>query len=284
MFITPMLPDSKEEPFSDPAYVFEPKFDGHRVILSVSSKETRLFTDGGKECTKQYPELLHVPLADEAVLDGEVYCIDPATGHSDYEGIMERLRMKSKKKTGFYASRKPARVAVWDILYYRGRDLRHLPLMKRRSILESVLPSDDYVHLVPQTEDEGEALFQSIVKQSSEGMVAKRKDSIYVPRASRDWLKIMNNRYAEVEITGYSKDDFGWLIQIEENGARRSAGIIKQAVSTTQQIALFALSKNKICFESDRYVYLQPGIKAKVKYRGYTRHGMLRAPGFINFV
>jgi DNA ligase 1 len=77
MFIAPMLLATKENPFSHHAYIFEPKIDGHRLILSSNREETRLFTRYNNECTKQYPELHRVPIDGDVVLDGEVCCIDP---------------------------------------------------------------------------------------------------------------------------------------------------------------------------------------------------------------
>ncbi|MFD0680499.1 MULTISPECIES: ATP-dependent DNA ligase [unclassified Paenibacillus] len=284
MFIAPMLLESIDEPFSDSAFVYEPKLDGHRVILSANAHETRLFTRGQKECTRQYPELLNVPVDGDIVLDGEVCCIDPDTGESDYELVMERLQLKSKHRIQSYASQRPVHFVVWDVLFYRGRDLRTLPLMKRRSILESKLIPNEYFHLVPQTEDKGNDLFHTVVEKSMEGIVAKRKDSLYVSRSSHDWLKIINTRYAEVDIIGYCKDELGWLIQTEENGNKRPAGIIKQGVNPMQEIAFYAISKKWVTSENDRFVYFQPGIKGRVMYRGLTRHGMLRAPVFMNFV
>ncbi|WP_165972089.1 ATP-dependent DNA ligase [Paenibacillus piri] len=284
MFIAPMLLDSKDEPFSDPAFVFEPKLDGHRIILSVIAKETRLFTHGRQDCTKQYPELLQVPLQDDVVLDGEVCCMNPDTGSMDYELVMERLRLTQKTKIRSYASQRPVHVAVWDILYYKGRDLRNLPLVKRRSILESLLVPNDRFRLVPQVENNGEELFRTAVEQSLEGIVAKRKDSLYVSRSSHDWISVLNRRYTEVELAGYCKHEFGWLLQTKVDGVMRPAGMLKQQVSPKQERILLSKSKKKIWFESDRFVYLKPGIKANVMYRGFTRHGMLREPALVNIM
>ncbi|NOU95188.1 ATP-dependent DNA ligase [Paenibacillus sp. LMG 31456] len=284
MFIAPMLLELIDEPFSDPAFVYEPKLDGHRVILSANAKETRLFTRGQIDCTRQYPELLNVPVDGDIVLDGEVCCIDPDTGESDYELVMERLQLKNKHRIGSYAIHRPVHFVVWDVLFYKGRDLRDLPLMKRRSILESRLIPNEYFHLVPQTEDTGKDLFHAVVEKSMEGIVAKRKDSLYVSRSSHDWLKIINRRYKEVDIIGYCKDELGWLIQTEENGNKRPAGIIKQGIGPAQEIAFHAISNKSVSIENDRFVYLKSGIKARVMFRGLTRHGMLRAPVWMNFV
>ncbi|KIL36234.1 ATP-dependent DNA ligase, partial [Cohnella kolymensis] len=96
MFLPPMLLEKVEKPFDDDNYIFEPKIDGHRLILSVQNGEVRLFTRHNNDVTRQYPELHAVPIDDhsDTVLDGEVACINPETGSIDFEMVMERFQMK----------------------------------------------------------------------------------------------------------------------------------------------------------------------------------------------
>jgi len=196
MFISPMQMDSRERPFSDRAYVFEPKIDGHRLILSRQGVETRLFTGERRECTRQFPELWSVPAEGDIVLDGELCCIYADTGATDIRSAEQRLRLADSRRIRAFSLQRPARYYVWDIMYLKGRDLRSLPLVRRRAILESVLSEAAAFSLVPQTEDQGEALYRSIVEDDLEGMVAKRKGSLYVSRWSHDWIKIINPGYA----------------------------------------------------------------------------------------
>ncbi|WP_366414819.1 hypothetical protein [Paenibacillus sp. GP183] len=46
-----------DAPFDDPAFLFEPKIDGHRLIMTCNDGETRLFSRHNIECTRKYPEL-----------------------------------------------------------------------------------------------------------------------------------------------------------------------------------------------------------------------------------
>jgi DNA ligase-1 len=283
MFIEPMLSSPCEKPFSDQAYIFEPKIDGHRLILSKSGQELRLFTRHHNECTIQYPELYEVPIDGDIVVDGEVCCKDPETGQASYDLIMERFQLNKKNKIQAFVNQRPVTYVIWDILFHKGRDLRELPLIRRRSILESVLLPNDYFSLVPQVEESGEDLYQAIVDKSMDGIVAKRKSSTYVPRRSHDWLKIINYQYAEVYLTGYRKDEFGWLASVKEHGKLRSAGIIESGMSPAQKEAFRTISKQLVSGEDKSFVYLEPGIRAKVKFRSWTRHNMLRTPVFVEF-
>jgi DNA ligase 1 len=196
---------------------------------------------------------------------------------------MNRFQLKKKDKIISFSKQKPVNYVVWDILFHKGRDLRFLPLMKRKSILESVLKGNEYFSLIPFVEGEGKELFEVIREKKMEGIVGKRKGSFYVSRRSKDWLKVINYQYTDVYIAGYRKDDFGWLAHVDENGKKRSAGIIEVGVSPVQKKAFYAISKQLITGEDKNFVYLNPLIKACVKFRNWTRHGMLRTPSFVDF-
>lgn len=283
MLMGPMLLESKDNPFSDPAFIFEPKMDGHRLILVKRGDETRLFTRHQTECTRQYPELHDVPVDGDVILDGEVCCIDPVTGVADFELVMERLRLTKREKIQSFAKQRPVHYVVWDILHHKGRDLRDLSLMKRRSALESVLGTNERFHLVPQVDESGEELYNRLVEQSMQGMVAKKKDSPYVSRRSHDWLKIMNYQYKDVWITGYRKEGFGWLAQADDHGRQRPVGMIESGITPRQNKEFHEVSQQLITGEDNQFIYIQPLIKAKVKFHHWTRHGFLRKPSLVEF-
>lgn len=128
--------------------------------------------------------------------------------------------------------RQPVGYMVFDILYYNGRDLRGLPLLQRKEILDHVLQDTPTVSMIHFIEKEGAALFDAIKQNDMEGIVCKRKDSVYVGRRSADWLKVINYQYANVYITGYRKREFGWLVaEAGFSGRLRPAGIIELGVS-----------------------------------------------------
>ncbi|MCA1295116.1 hypothetical protein LBW89_19060 [Paenibacillus sp. alder61] len=62
-------------------------------------------------------------------LDGEIACVDPATGVSDFESVMTRFQAKRAGKIARLSATLPAYYAVFDILRYKGEDLRKLPLL-----------------------------------------------------------------------------------------------------------------------------------------------------------
>jgi len=282
MFIPPMLLDKREKPFDDERYIFEPKIDGHRLILSLEGGEVRLFTRHNNDVTRQYPELHDVPIEDnsDVVLDGEVACIDPESGSIDFELIMERFATRKPMAIQQAMIRQPVHFYVFDILRYRGRDLRSLPLLERKKILAEVVRPSPYCSVVMSVEGNGTALFEVIKQRGMEGIVAKRMTSRYVGRRSANWLKIINYTYATVQIAGYRRNQFGWLAHY--NG--RPVGIIELAVPIEHKRAFYKVAQGLVTREDRDFVYLEPRINVRVRFRNWTRAEMLRSPEFVDFV
>lgn len=284
MFISPMLLETSPVPFSHSDYIFEPKVDGHRLIYSQQAGEIRLYTRHNNDCTQQYPEL-SLPFGSDIILDGEVACTDPLTGLNDFEAVMSRFSTRQHSKVQQLTKTLPATFAIFDILQYKGQDLRKLPLMERKMILHSLsLPSSNF-GVVPHIEGAGEDLYAQIEAMGMEGVVGKRKDSQYVSRRSRDWMKVINWSYADVYITGYRKTEFGWLAAVPDlSGRLRPAGIIEHGPNQKHKQAFRGVCQQLVTGQDNDYVYLEPKIQARVKMRNWTKSGLLRIPVFDQFI
>lgn len=285
MFISPMLLEKRDTAFNDADYIFEPKFDGHRLIYSYTNGVTRLYTRHNNECTKQYPELLASGIQDETILDGEVVVFDPATGAVDFEAVMTRFQAGRADSIKRLTEQLPVTFVVFDILKYRGKDLRGLPLYKRKEVLTSITFNNNQIIKTPFIEGSGVALFEDICSKEMEGIVCKLKDSLYVSRRSDAWLKVINWTYTDVWITGYRKEEFGWLAAVDGgNGKLRPAGIIELGVKPIHKKAFYGVKDSIITNEDKNNVYIQPVLRAKVKTRNWTKAGLLRSLVFIDFV
>jgi bifunctional non-homologous end joining protein LigD len=122
---------------------------------------------------------------DDAILDGEVICLD-GNGASQFNHLISR-----KYEPVFYA---------FDLLWLDGKDLRKLPLTDRKERLEKLLKKSKckemlYAHHVLAN---GVALFEEICARDLEGIIAKRKRGIYKDDG-KDWLKIKNPNYSRAE-------------------------------------------------------------------------------------
>lgn len=267
MFISPMLLETAPGPFSHSEYIFEPKVDGHRLIYSQQSGNVRLFTRHNNDCTHQYPELV-LPFDSDIILDGEVACTDPVTGLDDFEAVMSRFSTRQHSKVQQLTRTQPVTFAIFDILQYKGQDLRKLTLIERKAILHSLsLPSSSF-GVIPHIEGAGEELFAQIESMGREGIVGKRKDSQYISRRSREWQKIINWSYTDVYITGYKKGEFGWLAAVPDASDKlRPAGIIEHGPNPKHKQAFRGVCQQLITGEDKDHVYLEPRIRAKVKMR-----------------
>jgi len=282
MFMPPMLLETREQPFDDARYIFEPKIDGHRLILSMENGIVRLFTRHNNDVTRQYPELLYVPIEDnsDTVLDGEVACINPDSGTFEFEMVLERYRMKKPMEIREAMIRQPVHFFVFDILRYKGEDLRSLSLIERKDILKHAFTANHFMSPLMSVEDTGVSMFEAIREKQLEGIVAKNKYSKYVSGRDANWIKIMNYKFAEVQIAGYRKNQFGWLLQHRN----RTVGLLELAVPSSHKNAFYGASKCLITGEDNNFVYIEPSIKARVRFRSWTRTGMLRTPKFVDFV
>ncbi|MDF2647140.1 MAG: dependent ligase [Paenibacillus sp.] len=278
-----MLLETANYPFTHPDFLYEPKIDGHRLNLSRTNGDTHLYTRHNNNCTRQYPELYDLN-EDDISLDGEVACTDRVSGAIDFESVMERFSAKRSDKILRLVATQPANYIVFDILRYRGIDLHGWPLIKRKELLASIDFGNPRISVVPYIEREGERLYQEIVARKMEGIVAKRRESVYsVGQRSGSWLKLINWTYVDVVLTGWRKDEFGWLCAVQREGRMQPAGVIELGVTPIQKKALHGIVEPLITSEDKANVYIKPMIRARVKIRNWTRKGLLRSPVFVAF-
>lgn len=279
-----LLETASEAAINDPNAVVEPKIDGHRLMYTQQNDKRQLYTRHGTIVTNQYEELLDLKLSGDFCLDGEVCMTDPETGKVDFELIMERFALKKSDKIKRAAAARPVNYIVWDIPYYK-KDLTKLPLTERRKILEQVLPPHPLIQIIPQFDGtQASNLFEIVKQQKLEGYTIKKKNSLYVSKKSPEWLKVIRWEYESVALVGFDKKEFGWLTAVEENGKYRPAGIIRLGTNPQARKTFYAKSRPFIIGENDKYVFLDPHIKALVKIRNWTRNKMLRDPVFCEFI
>ena len=177
-----MLPTLVHKPFSDQGWLFEPKWDGWRAMCFVKDGEARFISRRRNSLSERFPQLKHTAeliKADTAVLDGEIVALDE-NGLPRFDGLRSR---RPTTAIVFYA---------FDLLYLDGLDLTQCPLVKRKALLKSILPKDNMgrIRFIDHIDGKGELLFQKLEALKLEGMVMKRKSSVYSFTRCRDWLKV----------------------------------------------------------------------------------------------
>jgi bifunctional non-homologous end joining protein LigD len=199
--VDPIAPVSRGDPFDDPNWLFEPKYDGFRGLVYASHlgceiRSRRDFRfDRFEELAKRVAGVLG---AREVILDGEIVSLD-RKGKPVFRDLLNGQ--------GFLA------FAAFDILWLDGEDLRPQALEERKRRLTDLLPADTGpLYKILTLEEHGRALFSAIGKMDLEGIVAKRKSDPYGLRTT--WYKIKNPGYSQGE-------DRGELFRRRSRPARR---------------------------------------------------------------
>jgi bifunctional non-homologous end joining protein LigD len=207
--IQPMLATSVDEPFDSPDWLFEIKWDGYRAIAFIDNGKARLVSRNQNELTSRYPELKDLPQcvkAKNAILDGEVVALDEE-GRPSFSLMQQRTGFRPGGRRGPTNAAVPVLYYAFDLLYLDGADLRRLPLQSRKKKLSEVLLPGDFSRYSDHYEREGKALFELAREKGLEGIVAKKRDSVYQERRSGDWLKIKIRHRVECVIGGYTQPE-----------------------------------------------------------------------------
>jgi bifunctional non-homologous end joining protein LigD len=178
-YVEPLSLVPGPEPFDDPEWVFEPKYDGFRG-LAYASKSGCEIRSRRDVPLRRYQDLwgriAEVLARREAILDGEIVSLD-----KQGKPVLQAL----VRRQGFIA------FAAFDLLWLDGRDLRSKPLALRKELLTSLLPEDTGpLYKILTVEEHGRALFGAIRKMDLAGIVAKRKCDGYGPGTV--WYRIGN--------------------------------------------------------------------------------------------
>lgn len=275
MFISPMLLNKVDHPFEDDNYITELKLDGIRLILSKFNNKIRLYTRHNNEVTSKFPELLDIDIPDGTVLDGEIIVTDQV-GKPDFEAMMQRFQSKRSLHKIQYC--------VFDVIYVNGEKVTHLPLVERKQLLESQIDQTENIAKVQWMYGNAEAYFDLVKENGLEGIVMKRADSKYqIDKRSKYWLKVINYQYVDTLITGLRKDEFGLLLGIEEGSKIKPAGVM-EFMSLSDRKTFYNSYKDLVLNENDKFIFLDPKLKCRVKFRNYTKAGLLRIPSFVEYI
>ena len=203
--LKPMLASLGAEPFSDPKWVFEPKLDRFRILAFIREGEVTLLTRNGNDYTRHYPWVAQDLAAysdSEMVVDGEMAALNDK-GVPDFNLMQHsaEIALRGLKLGGEY----PIVYYPFDLLHLDGGSLLNAPLHERKAILKNSLTPTDRIQLVDHVEADGESFFKASVELGLEGMVAKRRDSIYQPGVrTKDWLKIKRFYQQDFVVGGYT--------------------------------------------------------------------------------
>ncbi|HEY2963704.1 MAG TPA: hypothetical protein VGJ37_14890 [Pyrinomonadaceae bacterium] len=268
-WLVPMAATLTQERFTGPDWLFERKFDGVRLLAFKRGNEVQLFSRNHlpqnvpvvSQAIEQLPP-------DELILDGEITW---PGGKVTYH--------------------------VFDIMWLDGRDLTKLPLEERLELLKQ-LPLTGTVERVEPVTDESP--WQRAEREGWEGVIAKRRDSEYEHRRSRNWLKMKCELSQDFIVGGFTDpqgkrvglgallvghfdgDDFVFAGKI---GTGFDTKLLLDLRAQLDQLEIPKAPFTKaVGLPRVREHWVKPEIVVKVGFIEWTVHGKLRHPRLLSVV
>lgn len=277
-----------------PEWAHEVKWDGWRIIAEITGGQLRLFSRSERDVTSSFPELQGIVLPD-LVLDGEVVALDEH-GVPSLHALADRIAGPVKAGR---ARPRPVTVMLFDVLRLEGRELLDVPWAQRRELLEALAPSLDHERwAVPDVYDDGELLLEVTAQNGLEGVVSKRRDSLYLPgQRSRAWLKRPHRRTRSVVVGGW---------RYETNGRDRLGAVLVGAPQADGRLRLLGRVGAGLAGEAGGHlreqladltcddcpfddvpredaagaIWVRPEVVIDVESLGFAAHGRLRQPAY----
>ena len=217
--ITPMLASITEKPFDNQDWLFEIKWDGYRAVAFINDGRVKLVSRNHNDLTPRYPELQVLAenlKAKNAILDGEVVVLDEQ-GRPSFSLMQQRTGIRAHGRQSAPDRDLPILYYAFDLIYLDGYDLRRVTLEERKRLLQEVLKPNELVRFSDHYPGQGVALFEVAKQKGLEGILAKKRNSCYEERRSREWLKIKITQTVDCVVGGYTEPEgtrqyFGSLV------------------------------------------------------------------------
>jgi bifunctional non-homologous end joining protein LigD len=296
MTIRPMLAKSSP-PFDSDRHIFELKWDGTRCTAFVDRKNVRLQNRRLLDITYRYPEFQELKKflkAKSAVFDGELVVL--VEGVPKFDKLQQREHIEDVNKIEILSGLIPANYVIFDLLYLNGKSLMQKPLIERRDTLKGLFPLSDNV-IFSESYSEGKKLFSAVLKKGFEGIMAKEKESPYLPgERSGYWLKIKKAFDIDAVICGYLEGeggrkeyfgslilgvyDKGKLIHIGQVGTGFDEKTARRIYHILTKMRSYKPPFDKIPYFKRKAYWCKPEMVARIGYQELTKDKHLRVPVF----
>lgn len=264
-FVPTMQPTMADKPPEGAGWIFELKYDGYRTQLSIAGGRARAFTRGGHDWTERYGSIITSAgrlNCQTALIDGEV-CVQDQLGVTDF-GALPNAIARDQERLVYFA---------FDLLELDGQDLRKAPIEERRARLRWLLTdAPGNIHISDEYEGDGRRFFELVDGMGLEGIVAKRKGSLYSSGPTRSWLKIKCWHTATFDVIGVTRGDDGVpYALLSEDGVYRGAAFVSLPMSLREVFWRYVESRGMETpsvagMGRKKAIWVQPGMRAAVKH------------------
>ena len=281
-----------------PEWVHEVKWDGMRVLADVRDGTLRLTSRAENDVTVSFPELEGLGAAyEDVLLDGEVVALDG--GRPSFGALAERMHVKDRRKAERLAATRPVTLMVFDLLRLFGADLTTQPWTARRELLERLDLGGRHWQ-VPPVYDDGHELWDATRDNGLEGIVSKRRTSLYaVSRRSTDWRKSSHRTTLSAVVGGWRPETGttarlgAVLVGLPAPGGgwryagRMGSGLTGRSARNLQD-TLAPLHRGDSPFvdevpsiDANGTTWVEPQVVVELKTLGSAEQSRLRHPAFL---
>ncbi|WP_377559009.1 DNA ligase D [Ornithinibacillus salinisoli] len=270
-------------------WIYEVKYDGFRCVLDWKADGTiRLTSKNQKDLSMNFPEIISYCQENQSLvndvlplrLDGELVVLNNAY-QGNFSWIQKRGRLKNKESIDKAGLERPATFLAFDLLLLEDSNLEKLSLEKRKNMLKELFTKNSLSERIRYIEafNNSEKLWKIIFDYKGEGIIAKRKKSVYSPgKRHQDWYKVKNWRTFQGFLSEYDSENEYFTMNVFHNDSMIEVGKCKhgldsEAFQTVKQLFLTNGEKENKIYR------LPPAICASTHSLDIYR-GELREPEF----
>jgi bifunctional non-homologous end joining protein LigD len=300
---------AKGDPPTGDDWIFEPKYDGIRIVALARPEGVALITRNGHDKARGFPEIasrlreLANKTEGNLVLDGEIVALDAAGEPGRFQNLQGRMHVLDEPTVVQLAAEVPTAYMVFDILV-DGDDLAiDEPWEARRERLEGVIRKAPasvkrVIRLSDYAEQSANEMLDEAHERRWEGVMAKRRDSRYEPgRRTRSWLKLKLENQQEFVVGGWTEprntrehfgalllgyyDDQGQLVYAGHSGGGFTGRMLEDIGRKLKKIERKTSPFTTTPKTNERSHWTEPRYVAQVKFNEWTAGGHLRQPIFL---
>ncbi|MEN1967578.1 DNA ligase D [Lentibacillus sp. N15] len=260
-------------------WMYEVKYDGFRCILSWEQDRITLTSKNRKDLTPLFPEIVDYCMSKQElvasflplILDGELTVLNNSY-QANFSWIQKRGRLKDKEPIHQAAQLRPATLLVFDLLQLEGTDISTEAFLRRKAQLQEFFMKGNFdtdisplnrISYVPCQQDSA-ALWERIFTYKGEGLIAKRKTSVYeAGKSHTSWFKVKNWRSIECVLTHYDPKNDYFTANVRSGEEWSEVGKCKHGLNPEAKSTLTQLFTSKGKRDNNGYL-LPPAICAEI--------------------
>jgi bifunctional non-homologous end joining protein LigD len=286
--IKPMLATLSDEVFDNENWVFEIKWDGYRAIAEIEEGKVELysrnnisFNEKFKPVTETLSEINH-----NVIFDGEIVSVD-SNGISKFQ-LLQNFQKTGEGNLTYY---------IFDIIYLDGYDLKNLPLIERKGIIQKILPTFPNIKYSDHIEKEGKLFYKIAEEKKVEGILAKNKQSRYqINKRSAEWLKLKIKIQQEAVICGFTKPkgsrknigalilgayQGNELIYIGHSGGGFTEDELERLKRKFEPLVRKTCPFKEVPKTNTPATWVEPKLVCEISFSEWTEEGLMRHPIYL---